>query len=603
MFKSRWITAGCIFILLFIAGCNGNDTNMIFTDGDEQIPADGDGDLDVPENEIDQEVIPCEEGELLCEDDSTLLVCNAEGIWVLKKVCENGESCIDGSCQSPLPDGDNLLPDGDDPQPDGDDPQPDGDDPQPDGDDPQPDGDDPLPDGDQVVHCVEHTDCAYGMACNPTGAGDGCEMRMACNEDADCENPRLMCAEMENWKECAPTPDECMEDDECEFGFACQEGEDGYNDCVDTNECALSTDCDENMVCVQTDTRWVCQPDGQACTEHSDCEFGYECHTEFEQPICLYASECTVDADCPSYQRCQVEENWKACKIDFNAFCQSDADCEFGETCDILFSNYGSCKSMNICTSDRECPTGFECESNGTYMDCVEVAPCVTDADCGFGFRCVAQQPKNLCEYANQCSSDADCGYMQECAVSGNWTSCTTHFPDVCTGDDSCAEDEYCDTLLGPLGECRSKSQCFVDEDCGEGMACESNGTFNECVAADPDACWFDFQCQEDWLCLDNTCKPQYEGMCTDIEGLWTVWISDCTLIMTGQTYEFVPKDGCNGDIRLGDTQVPAGSFDETSTSHYDLTIALVLQCTSEVTLNTVMSVDCGSCTVQLGRL
>jgi hypothetical protein len=226
------------------------------------------------------------------------------------------------------------------------------------------------------------------------------------------------------------------------------------------------------------------------------------------------------------------------------------------------------------------------------------------DTDCPRGFRCAPGNPRAECVYANECGSDADCGATQQCVFDGNWARCKLSVSGICTQDTNCDADEYCDLALGPLGTCRSRNQCFVDQDCGDGLMCESNGTWNQCVPAQTQNCWFDVQCPTDWTCNSGQCKPVYEGTCTEVEGQWTVWLSTCVLVPMGTVYEFVPENGCTGNVKLVSTNTNNGTFSQTSPANYDITLSLVYACTAKITLGTVMTMDCplGCTGIQMSR-
>jgi hypothetical protein len=319
----------------------------------------------------------------------------------------------------------------------------------------------------------------------------------------------------------------------------------------------------------------------------------------------MYASTCSSDWDCPTFQTCEVEQNWKQCRINWTpGFCNTDADCALSEYCDGIVAGYGTCRSRNECEADNECPTDFICQSNGTYNVCVFGHVCTKHSDCPVGYRCVAAVPKNYCEYANECSKDSDCSATQACVVDGNWTRCQTSWNGVCNNDGDCDASEWCDLTIGPIGVCRSRHQCLVDPDCGEGMACQDNGQFRECVPLEPTNCWFDFQCPDNWTCYEGKCKPFYEGTCTNVEGRWTVLLSSCLTVPIGTTYEFIPENGCNGIVKLGLTNTNVGSFTETAAAQYNVTLALLYNCQASVTLSALMTMNCplGCDGVQLVR-
>jgi hypothetical protein len=550
-----------------LLACSGGSPSLTQEDGDTpEYNGKPDGDLEL-DFEMDEETgEPCVTGSARCADDSdvAVLICNEDHGWDYHHSCDAGRVCEAGFCVDPLPDGD------------------------------FPEDGDFISDGDTDAdwHCTADLDCGYGSGCDPSGPGDGCVNRMECRSDDDCAEG-LICYEMANWKACIPSQNECEVLDDCDYGYACVMGDEGWNVCQDANECYNTVECEgDNLICAEGGHWRVCQPDGKFCASTDDCDFGYKCYTDLPQPVCILENSCSIDSDCGVMQRCVIGENWKSCQIDLGpTWCTNDEACPEGEYCDTL-----SCKSKAQCSTDRDCETGNRCLEQDGYKQCIPTPPCTQDAECGFGYQCQS----GTCAYANQCKNDGECPALQACKAVGNYTVCQFDTPSICTSDDGCDADEYCDTFLA-VGECRSRNQCFIDEDCGEGMVCESNGHYTTCVADSPKACWFDFQCPTDWVCASGECKPIYEGTCVDIEGRWTVLISDCTLITTTQVYEFVPTNGCNGNIHLGETQIPAGNFTETSESHYNVQFTWQ-QCEGTVTLDSLLNLQCGSCSVQLAK-
>lgn len=331
-----------------------------------------------------------------------------------------------------------------------------------------------------------------------------------------------------------------------------------------------------------------------ACTVDGDCVFGYRCDTASSPRTCLPASTCTNDFDCQAYQTCQVVGNWKECRLDLSESCVTDADCLPGEVCETVILGYKVCRSMNKCLTSAECAVNEVCDWTGSYYDCVAV--CAVDTDCNFGYQCVAGTPYNRCEYANECQSDADCPAFRTCEPSGNWMQCILSLGGgLCLNDTNCDPSEYCDLSLGFFGTCKSRDQCAMDADCGDNMKCEFNGTYYECVPTNPKQCLFDFQCPSGWSCVNNLCKPQYAGICAEIEGMWQVLISTSFLFTQGNSYEFIPKDGCSGSVKPEDQSIATGSFSQTAPTQYDITMLLFFNCEASITLNALMQVTCPS--------
>ena len=589
------------------------DSKLAFSfGGDIDLPAEeitGDEERDALPSETDEtsvvedekpidDVPPqCTPGQTICANPVTQLVCDENHQWVFVTTCLEGFVCVDGECreESTVETGDeDTVSEVEAPIE------------HPVEDEVQPEDIVDLPFEDEApFHCELDEDCPPGFGCDPQGAGDGCIYRNECVADADC-GPGFVCVPMGNWMVCEPNIEKCNDHSDCEYGFACLPDEIGTLICTPNNECFVDDQCDEGFVCRFGEQWNICIPEEipPACLSNEDCEYGYKCETEQSPADCVYANECELDEDCDGLNVCVNGDYWKECRFDTSPeWCSSDADCGLGEYCDGVLGQYGICKSNNQCGSDDDCEPGFACEFNGDFFECVETEPCQSDEECGFGYRCVQASPRNLCEYANECATDADCSAWESCVEQGNWTVCQGGMPDTCMGDDDCPADEYCEPVLGPIGTCRSRNECYVDDDCGEGLVCESNGTYNECVPEEEQGCFLDFQCPDGWRCIDNVCQPPTTGLCSEIEGQWDVWLSTCLTLTQSQSYLFEPEDGCNGSIRSVALDTAIGKFEETGSSQYSLTLLFIQQCEATVTVGTLMSVDCGSCSATLGRL
>ena len=461
---------------------------------------------------------------------------------------------------------------------------------------------DETTDGEQWI-CQISSDCDFGWKClNDGTTADGCVHVNECEFDEDC-SVNEYCGIVENWNECFSAGKVCILHTDCAFGMMCRTDFDPAF-CEFVGECEVHEDCLLGFSCIVVENWKECRETIEnECAIHTDCDFGNSCNTMISPTRCEYVSQCVTDYDCSDIQRCEREENWKICQLDISPdTCDKDEDCEIGEVCDIPVIGMGVCRSLNECEITSECATGYECEFNGTFNECVKSVPCVVDEDCGFGYRCLETLPENQCEYANECATADDCPALNSCDVEGNWTVCNFTSGTFCTSDANCAPDEYCDITI-VAGSCVSRNQCYADEDCGDGMKCENNGTYNECVPLSTEGCLLDIQCQDGWACIDNECMPKYSGVCTEIEGNWTVWMSDVIIFPQGTTWEFIPNDGCNGNIVESTSTVPAGTFNIIVSPEYDIKMGLVQDCTASININAIMTITCDGNTAQLGRL
>ncbi|MGI6393727.1 MAG: hypothetical protein ACOX2F_03175 [bacterium] len=341
------------------------------------------------------------------------------------------------------------------------------------------------------------------------------------------------------------------------------------------------------------------------CTDNADCSWNYICDYFQDPRDCIKIGVCENDYDCPGMQKCTRKEHWNECVPGgIPKTCSKDEDCEEGEFCEKI-NLVSSCRSKNKCLSDEECDKKEECILEDGYFQCINTAPCEIDTDCKFGYRCEIKEPENECVYANECVKDEDCNALSACVVDGNRTKCKLLGGGFCTNDSGCKIDEYCDVQLGLAGVCKSKNKCYKDADCeDERLICEYNGVYNDCVPKSPNWCLLDAMCDDGWQCVDNECRPPNYDQCKEISGKWTVRFSGLSLVTfnQGEVYEFLPKSGCNGDVRKEGATLFLGSFAETSQSNYEIDFFLIYKCSAAIYLGNLMNISCPDGSAQLAR-
>ena len=340
------------------------------------------------------------------------------------------------------------------------------------------------------------------------------------------------------------------------------------------------------------------------CQTNEDCVWQYICDIMLDPNECIKFGQCESDEDCTAMQVCVAKEHWKECVTNTSPdFCDGDDDCDPGEYC-LTDGLLKICRSKNECSDNSQCPEGHECLFEDDYYHCIDTSPCEVNEDCQFGYMCEIKQPENECVYASECVSDEDCDGLAVCVAEGNWTVCKLTGGGICSGDADCDITEYCDLEIGIAGRCKSRNQCYSDEDCGdERLKCENNGVYNECVPKNPNWCLLDDMCDEGWYCIENECRPPYYEQCSEIAGEWKVWFSELSAVAFQQdeVYEFVPTDGCNGKI-LKDGADTLNKFSQTSPGNYDLDFYLIYQCTATVVLGNLMNIHCADGDAQLGK-
>jgi len=341
------------------------------------------------------------------------------------------------------------------------------------------------------------------------------------------------------------------------------------------------------------------------CDLNTDCAWQYICDYFQDPRNCIKIGVCDNDFDCPGMQKCVQREHWNECVPNNSPkICTKDEECGKGEFC-VEVNLLKICRSKNKCSSDEQCSHKEECIFEDGYYQCIVTAPCEEHTDCKFGYKCESKEPENECVYANECVNDDDCNMLFSCVIEENWTKCKLAGGGFCTKDEDCNIAEYCDIILGLGGTCKSRNKCYEDEHCNdEKLKCEYNGIYNDCVPKSPKWCIADLMCGEGWYCIDNECRPPNYDQCKEIAGKWTVRFSGLSLIafQDGEVYEFLPKTGCNGDIKKEGATVFLGSFKEKSKSNYELDFYLVYKCDAVIYLGNLMNISCPDGSAQLAR-
>jgi Cys-rich repeat protein len=239
-------------------------------------------------------------------------------------------------------------------------------------------------------------------------------------------------------------------------------------------------------------------------------------------------TECVVDEDCysnyPMDDLMPPCENWRlACEAgvcvehcDEPVGCQSDAECAAGERCEIRCGN-GWCEGVCVpaettCTSNEECPAGFEC----IFDACPDCPPDALCAPCA-----------GTCQPAStECWSDADCAAGEMCQIDSWCEDGTWCGPGVCVPVNQdcqftgCPAGEVCEVTCydcapgtdcegGCVGTCVPENQgCQADSDCPSGYVCQ----FMPCDCLDTDPNCFE-KCRElGGICVPNTNDCQVTG-------------------------------------------------------------------------------------------
>ncbi len=189
---------------------------------------------------------------------------------------------------------------------------------------------------------------------------------------------------------------ECVSDDDCEEGYACE------LDVDDAPECPPNADCEP----VASEPSGWCAPARLECDSDSDCPSPATC--EVEDRECVYVVEpCEVDADCDENYACLAGGSSGSCSSGSDS-ASSDPDAE---------------GSSSVDTSSGEADTGSEdIKSDGVSAQ--EPTPDEASSDLDPGAPGPVQEPERVdgadetCEVETvnycfpkvfPCDTDADC--------------------------------------------------------------------------------------------------------------------------------------------------------------------------------------------------
>lgn len=379
--------------------------------------------------------------------------------------------------------------------------------------------------------CSEEGECQEGFYC------DGCFCHPECTGPEDCsgntpncdpETGRCVgpCAGPED----CPDPElpNCGEDGVCvalcethadctlESHPNCQldPGLSDHGVCMEP--CASHADCESPLYPNCHSGRGVCEP---PCTGDEDCpEEAWKCDTE--AGLCI-TPECTVDSECdPPVTVC---EEWRC--VDG---CETHADCEPHERCDLMTPGHMNHCEPRDCMSDTDCdPPSTVCDTDGLADPdgggyCEE--GCVTYLDCGqAGYDCDTVSATCFAKDYGDIGQDCAQGCASEFCLSGMGDVCTAFcctqhdcppgwgcrpYDDGTGGDhevrvcvpleptqgsgrpgDTCSEPTDCRSSICYGTVCRET--CCTHEECGEPLFssqdCRLHSGTTACIPASPD--------------------------------------------------------------------------------------------------------------------
>lgn len=214
----------------------------------------------------------------------------------------------------------------------------------------------------------------------------------------------------------------------------------GYRCDLETEECIQKDDdcerggCPTNQICnVESGN---CEPETKSCGESGTCPEGQVC--DGTDGFCVTEPGCQSD-DCGAAERCDTDSG--AC---VPRSCDADGECPRGYICG---RTTGTC--IAGCRDEQSrCPSGQRCWGGQCLSNCG------TDRDCPHGQYCATDGNESVCRPEGPCDTDDDCRRSDEVCRNG---SCTAP---PCQSDDDCASNRVCDRGTGLCvgGDCSDDS-------------------------------------------------------------------------------------------------------------------------------------------------
>jgi hypothetical protein len=293
----------------------------------------------------------------------------------------------------------------------------------------------------------------------------------------------------------------CVEDDDCPWGFHCQEAQ--TVDGIALNQCVA-----EAGIC-------PCTSKSVALALWTPCERSNEAGACAGKRVCTEDGLSPCDAPTPQAELCDGDDDdcdgdVDEVPCDDDNLCTEDA-CKGLGGCEFLPLDGGECLDGNPCTAADHCVLGL---CVGDPVDCDDEDPCTDDSCDGKGgcvhvpntAKCDDEDP---CTVADQCADGACIGVAVSCECQADKDCAAFEDGDVCNGT------LKCDTASLPY-------QCKVKP--GTQLSCPA-------AAEGPDS-----------LCLKPACDPA---------------TGDCSLLPDHEGYPCDDGDPCNlGDICQGGTCV-----------------------------------------------
>lgn len=384
--------------------------------------------------------------------------------------------------------------------------------------------------------CQKDADCGSGNTCTRFPDGGHCVQPCVnqnfCPSGYSCKNVsgKYLCIHTSNTCPCKSNAD-CHSGDTCQNGICNKPGGGKYND-----PCDSKRKCSAGFSCLQTRSGGRCyQPckgeyplgsPGSPCN-NGRCPSRHRCFSLSGGTSCL--QNCSNASQCTNGGTCQRLGGASFCT------CRSDADCKNGTTC-----NKSTLRSVGVCakknTAGSKCPSGFSCQSTGSYQLCLPTPTqnagdaCNNGKSCKPGLVCARGANGYLC--IRSCSSDPTCQPEGgRCVTAGSFRYC------ACAKDADCRPNYQCKKISSTSGVCipGGAPACKSNADCKNGTVCSGN----RCVKP---------QCTKNSDCVVGQKCENYK--CIALTGCRSS--ADCKANEECKNTKCVPKTGCSTNAECG---------------------------------------------------
>lgn len=303
----------------------------------------------------------------------------------------------------------------------------------------------------EITGCKGDSDCGQSQFCDPSTRA--------------CQPLKTFCQPCTANRECGGREDNCVLDTILNRRFC-------------GSACEGNVDCPRGATCVEKDGAKQCWPDRTATGQIATCN-------NFTGCVPDSLRTCNESSDCgDASQRCDATQG--KCV----ALTQT---CPFGTTCDPRLK-----LCLAECTQDEDCGDAMlRCVNR----ICEPISECHTDDDCALNKSCAIPPGATIGECKTSCGTDRECPLGQVCVSNGGRASCRAG----CSGNGDCALDQRCNTTSrtceGPVVNgvrvCQGTSACRTCEVCdGVSTTCRvATMDFPHCLS-----------CSSSTECAGGTC-------------------------------------------------------------------------------------------------